>query len=303
MNDNCVNVTASPGETRGDPARLELTPNTAYVTITNEVRTSREDSAFGIDVHREPGTNAIRLTGTIALHATPARVDASIDNPALYVATLLREALARRGIAVRGPALATSEIREKQKYASMTLLDAISSPPLSEIVDVLNHQSVNLYAELILKTMAKERTGEGSFARGASLVRQYLIDIGIAADRLSIVDGSGLSRLDLVSPHAFATLLRAVQRNRGWKAFLNSLPVAGKSGTLESRLKGTCAEGTVRAKTGTLTFARSLAGYATTKDDETLVFALLCNNFTVPVSLADNIQDLVLMRLANFSRR
>jgi D-alanyl-D-alanine carboxypeptidase/D-alanyl-D-alanine-endopeptidase (penicillin-binding protein 4) len=92
-------------------------------------------------------------------------------------------------------------------------------------------------------------------------------------------------------------------RHKYWKEFYNSLPIAGTDGTLESRMRNTKASNNVHAKTGYINYARSLSGYVTTKDGEMLVFTMIANHYTVPTSLANNIQDLVCVRLANFSRK
>ncbi|HET7152544.1 MAG TPA: D-alanyl-D-alanine carboxypeptidase/D-alanyl-D-alanine-endopeptidase [Candidatus Kapabacteria bacterium] len=303
LNNNCIDLTVRPGVNLNDDALIEIFPNTTYVTISNEVRTTRGDSTFAIDVHRDPGTNVIHVTGNIPLNYSSYTLSATVDNPCMYCSTIFRETLAAHGIEVDGSVLGANDLKEKIVYPELRTLDIVFSPPLSEIVKQTNQNSLNFCAEQLLKTIAKERTGVGSFAKGVEMVKKFLSDVGIPPEHLNIVDGSGLSRLDLISPQYMATLLRYMHRSENWKYFYASLPVAGKSGTLESRMKETKAEANVHAKTGYLNFVRSLSGYMTTADNDLVLFSMFTNNYTVPTSLADNIEDLVLMYLANFHGR
>ena len=118
-----------------------------------------------------------------------------------------------------------------------------------------------------------------------------------------IYDGSGLSRLDLVTPNQIVQVLRYMSKHKYWQEFYDSLPIAGIDGSLQSRMKDSPAKDNVRAKTGFIGYVRSLSGYVTTKDGERLVFSMIANHYTVPTSLANAIQDSVCVKLAGFSRK
>jgi len=118
-----------------------------------------------------------------------------------------------------------------------------------------------------------------------------------------ITDGSGLSRLNLVTAKQVVSLLSYIYKSKYFVPFYNSLPIAGVDGTLGNRMQNTLAQDKVRAKTGYLDGVRSLSGYAYTGDNEPVAFSIIVNNFNVPVKLAENIQDLVCLRLANFKRK
>jgi len=145
--------------------------------------------------------------------------------------------------------------------------------------------------------------GEGTFAKGKEIVEETLDGMGVARGSYSYADGSGLSRLNLVSADALVRLLRFMYRNPGFQYFYDALPVAGVDGTLSERMKGTKAENNVRAKTGTLTAASGLAGFLRTSDGEMLAFAIGVNNFLGPKGPVESMQDLALERLAAFSRK
>ena len=138
---------------------------------------------------------------------------------------------------------------------------------------------------------------------GVRAENKVLKEMGINPESLNIVDGSGLSRLDLVTPKQIVALLSFMYKNKNFIPFFNSLPIAGVDGTLGDRMQNTKAQGKIRAKTGFLEGVRSLSGYAFTGDNEPVAFSIIVNNFNVPVKLAENIQDLVCLRLANFKRK
>ncbi len=182
-------------------------------------------------------------------------------------------------------------------------MNSAASLPLTEIIKTINKKSHNLYAEQVLKTLGKELGGSGSISRAVEIEKKFLSNVGIDPDKIVIVDGSGLSRLDLVTPMQVTTLLGYMYRHKYWKEFYNSMPIGGVDGTLENRMKNSRAANNVRAKTGYINAVRSLSGYVTSKDGEMFVFAMMANHYTVPTSLANNLQDLVCIRLANFSRK
>jgi D-alanyl-D-alanine carboxypeptidase/D-alanyl-D-alanine-endopeptidase (penicillin-binding protein 4) len=174
-----------------------------------------------------------------------------------------------------------------------------------------NKESNNLFAELILRTVGKERgssapnpdprrnAARGDDEAGTAVVRAWLESKGIATRAVVIRDGSGLSRLDLVTPESTARLLLAMTSSRAAAEFHDSLPNAGHDGTLGSRLKNMT--GRIFAKTGTLTYTHSLSGYATTQRDDVLVFSILCND-AVADRGAVAIIDQIATAIADFGR-
>jgi len=304
FNDNCVDVIIAPGDSIGKPAKITLNPDTRYATIVNEITTASAESTLTIDYYRERGTNIIHAYGKFPINKSQRVESLTINNPTLYTATVMKETFERKGIKVRGQVFDVDDLPGKQvDYQGMRTLATYTSPSLAEIVKVINKKSQNLYAEQVFKTIGKEIGGKGSIAKATEIVKEFFSGIGIDPDKLMIYDGSGLSRLNMVTPGQIVTLLTYMSKHKYWKEFYDSLPIAGVDGSLEGRMKGTQAENNVRAKTGFVQYVRTLSGYVLTKDDEHLVFSLMVNNYTVPTSLANNIQDLVCVRLANFSRK
>jgi serine-type D-Ala-D-Ala carboxypeptidase/endopeptidase (penicillin-binding protein 4) len=304
FNDNCVDLAVSPGEYIGSTAQIKLNPNTNYVTLKNNIRTVPPDTSANLDYFRKSGTNVINAFGVIPLNGTTRVESLSIDNPSLYTATVLKEMLEAAGIKITGNAVDIDDVKPKREFTTIyQTLNTSTSLPMSEIIKMVNKRSQNLYAEQILKTLGKELGGVGSVSRAVEIEKKFLSGIGMDPDKLMIVDGSGLSRLDLVTPMQAITLLSYMYRHKYWKEFYNSLPIAGVDGTLENRMKNSKATNNVHAKTGYINYVRSLSGYVTTKDGEMFVFTMMANHYTVPTSLVNNIQDLVCVRLANFSRK
>ncbi len=162
--------------------------------------------------------------------------------------------------------------------------------------------SQNLYAETLLKTVGAG-AGPGTTEAGRESVREVLTAWGIPHNAYIIADGSGLSRYNYVTAEALVTVLEKMHDlPRHAEAFEATLPIAGRDGTLDSRMKGTLAEGNVRAKTGFLANVRALSGYVSTRDDELLAFSIIANNFDVRPQVIDDLIDRAVERLANFSR-
>ncbi len=217
---------------------------------------------------------------------------------------VLKNRLEQRGIRVNGYAMDIDDYERVINYDDLELLFVNYSEKLSEIIKVVNKGSQNFFAEQLLKTIGLEKFGFGSVVNGVNAVKEIFAEIGLNPDNIVMADGSGLSHLNMVTPRQVVELLKYMYSNKKvYYDFYNSLPIAGVDGTLGKRMKNTSAENVVRAKTGYIGFVRSLSGYAVTGDKEPIAFSMIANNFSVPVKLADNLQDLVCLRLTNFRRK
>jgi D-alanyl-D-alanine carboxypeptidase/D-alanyl-D-alanine-endopeptidase (penicillin-binding protein 4) len=302
FNDNCIDITVLYDRAEGSPV-LKISPPSKYVIVLNNVTAVPEDSITSIDVYRERGTNVVKVFGTIRESDDTVKTYCTVNNPTQYTMVILKEILERRGITVQGYPMDIDDISAQIDYARLTRLFAHYSVPLRDIVKVINKNSQNFFAEQLLKTIGLEVKNYGTFENGVEGCKEVFEEMGINPESMVMVDGSGLSRLNMVTPRQIVNLLTYMYNSSQYVPFYNSLPIAGVDGTLAGRLKNSRAEGRVRAKTGFLGFARSLSGYAMTADNEPVVFSIIGNNFNVPVKLAENLQDLVSLRLANFSRK
>ena len=189
--------------------------------------------------------------------------------PATNAAAVLTALLRARGVTVEG------EAGEGRAPAGTTVVAAIDSPPLSDVVGVLLQESDNLTAELLVKELGVRFGGAGTTAAGLEVVRSTLPSLGLAPEGLTWADGSGLDRSTRLTCDALQALLG---RDGDQGAVSRGLPVAGRNGTLARRFTAGPAAGRIRAKTGSLQGVTGLAGWAATGDGRSMPFALLAND-------------------------
>jgi D-alanyl-D-alanine carboxypeptidase/D-alanyl-D-alanine-endopeptidase (penicillin-binding protein 4) len=211
------------------------------------------------------------------------------DQPPLFAAQQLVFALRSAGVSVP-PGTPTGS---GATPADATELAVVNSPRLATLIRMTNVPSDNFFAEMLLKVLGARFGGGGSSAAGATVVRGQLAVFGVHA---RVEDGSGLSRRDVTSPRQVVMVLRAMASNPD---FVSSLAVAGRTGTLASRMRGTAAAGRCRGKTGTLHDVSDLAGYCTARDGHTLAFAFLMNSVDPPS--ARGLQDSMTVALARYN--
>jgi D-alanyl-D-alanine carboxypeptidase/D-alanyl-D-alanine-endopeptidase (penicillin-binding protein 4) len=296
FNENSVRVTVTPGSAAGDVAAVTVDLPDNGLTIDNQLRTT-VDSIVSIEARRLPGSPRLELRGSIPIRSAPATRVVSVDNPTLFLAKALRNGLIERGIDVRAGAVDIDDLPDAPLRDHAVELAAHRSPPLSTLAVRLMKASQNLYAETLLKTIgAAGGTPTGPAAR--MLAQSALQGWGVPPEFLILRDGSGLSRYDYVTPETLVTILAHVaadDRLRG--PFETALPVAGRDGTLATRMKGTPAEGNVRAKTGSMANVRALSGYATTTAGEPLAFSIIANNFDATPTIVTDAIDAIVVRL------
>lgn len=298
FNDNCIDVRIAPGDSVGAPPKLKYFPQTAYITMENDLVTVHEDSTTKFDYHREDGTNNMRFFGEISMSDEPFPDYITVHNPALYTATVFSEVLLANGISFQGNIGEIDYDHRVPDYDQMTSLVQYKSPPLSKIVEVINKKSQNFYAEQVLKTLGYERYGDGTFDGGIRAVEAFLGSNGVATEHMNVADGSGLSRRNLVSPFQMATVLRTMYSGKYKDVYLATLPIGGGDGTLSTRFKGTVAERRVRAKTGYVGFVRTLSGFVQTRDNEDIIFSVLVNHYTTNTSVINTFQDNIITLVA-----
>ena len=303
FNDNCLSITFTPGDSIGSLVRYKLNPNTQFVNIINHVKTGGQKSKTQISLQRERNTNNIMCNGLLSINDIKKQEWFSIENPTLFAATVFKEVLQSNGLTVNGCAKDIDDL-DSYSYQYQDTDDVIEhySPPLEEIITSINKDSHNLYAELLFRVLGKEISGEGNALKATEDEKAFFYKMGINSDLLKIVDGSGLSRLNLLTPMSVIKLLSFMRKHKYGPTFYNSLSIAGIDGTLQNRMRGTAAQGNVHAKTGYIDGVRALSGFITTQDGEELVFSMICNHYTVPTDLASHLQDSVCELLANFSR-
>lgn len=291
-NEGSVDLVIRAGSIAGDPVEIQVHPEAGRLQVDNRLVTAAETGTGMLRLKRLPGTSRVIVEGQIPAKAAPFVRTASVDNPTAFFVSAFRDALIGEGIQVHGDAVDIDDFLAKPDLSDARAIVSHRSPPLRAIAASMMRVSQNQYAEALLKAI-------GGRDKAANVLNRW----GLANDSYVIADGSGLSRYNYVTSEALVRVLRQMRSEpKHAQAFSDSLPVAGRDGPLSRRLAGTPAEGRVRAKTGTVDNVRAITGYVDTVAGESLLFAILANNFTVPASTIDAAADKALQRLATFTR-
>jgi D-alanyl-D-alanine carboxypeptidase/D-alanyl-D-alanine-endopeptidase (penicillin-binding protein 4) len=306
-----VNLQIRPGAVGGRPI-VSSVPGGTDIEVENEAMTvARGRSTISVGLSGYNGKIVVR--GQIAKNARVVGRSVPVADPAQYTASVLNELLKKRGIiaaqgvraahtAEESPVTGRSVFAPALDTADRVRVLAIhNSPPLVDILSVVNHKSHNLMAETALRTVGRVAVGEGSAEAGTRAVMHLLEESAPGTgDGLTIVDGSGLSPLNRVNARAFIHVLSFMAKSPMFSNFWQTLPEAGASNGLH-RMYRTSAEGNLRAKTGTIDNVSSLSGYVRAEDGEQLVFSIISNG--VPSTYrAKRIEDAIGARIASFNR-
>ena len=307
-NDNTADLRIAPGSAVGDAAAVDLAPGSGLALV-NLVRTTEaapERARGSINVERRIDRPELVVSGMIPLGAPPVSRTVAVLNTTLFFAQSLKDALIARGITVTGEAVDGDDISQELLHsapAGRRVLVTTTSAPLGEVATVLMKVSQNQYAETFLKTLGAARGGLGTTTAGRRAAAEIFRGWGIPDDGYVVSDGSGLSRYNYIAPATITAILaRMHQDDRHRDAFAATLPIAGRDGTIASRMRRSRAEGNAIAKTGSIANVRALSGYVKTRDGEVLAFSVVANDFVIPSSTVTWIMDLGVEILANFSR-
>ena len=315
INDNVVFVNILPADRPGEKAFVTVTPFADYYRLDNRIITTPAGTGRKFFVNREPGSTVLTLWGNMPLDDAGANEALAIEDPAEFAAALFRQLLEKRGIVVYGrqrtrhtelatlstftvtalaPSRGGSNDPRPLKSDQSVVLASYESQPLLQDVRVINKVSQNLHAEILLRLLGRERGTAGTIEGGLEVLRGFLNQAGISADQYVFYDGSGLSRQNLVTPHATVQLLRYAAGQPWGAAFKNTFPVSGVDGSLSDRLNAPRLQGRIFGKTGSLGGVKTLSGYATTDRGETVAFSILSNNFNLPAKrVTDAIDQIV----------
>jgi len=325
INDNVVFVSILPADRPGERAFVNVSPFADYYHLDNRIMTTPQGTGpRKIYINREPGSNLLTLWGNIPQDDAGANEALAIDDPADFAARLLRRLLEKRGIVVYGkPRTHHTELANLSTFSVTTLASAsgggderqprplnqplvlasYQSQPLVQDLRVINKVSQNLHAEILLRLLGREKGASGTIEGGMEVVRGFLTQAGISSDEYIFYDGSGLSRQNLVTPHAIVKLLEYADKQPWIADYLDSFPVAGVDGSLAERFHGTQAQGRVRAKTGSLGHVKALSGYITTLKGERLAFSIMANNQNLPSKTVLDAIDKIVNVLVDDSKK
>ncbi len=289
VSDNVIAMTIAPGDKAGDLATLSLSPPLEYFSIDNRIATVTGRGEAQVHLSRAPGRRQLLLWGTIPARGPSVREQVAVDDPALYAACALYDALTRRGVMVLGHPVARHRAAEDAYQAPIgPILASRTSPPLAELLQVTNKVSQNLHAELLLREVGRQTgrsgTREATRENGLAAMNSFLVEAGGSMADSRLDDGSGLSRNAQVTPKLVTQLLSYMFHSPLREDWIPMLPVGGEDGTLSRRLCCSTDAHAIHAKTGTLARAIALSGYAESKTRGWLAFSILVNDFAAPAA-------------------
>ena len=296
--DNKFSIYYRSGTKKGDTTIIKkISPEIPNMKVLNYVRTGAyADNAF---IYGVPYEDLRYVKGTIPANKTNYEIEGSMPDPSLFCAQSLDSSLKKIGVVIiKSPTTIRLLKSETTNYKPQNTkrLFTQTSHTLDKIVYQTNIQSNNLFAETLLKTIAWNKTKLGNDQTGIDIVTDYLRSKGVDLKGFYMADGCGLSRFNAISTKQLSEILRVITKDTLlFKKFYESLPVAGKSGSLGRLCKGTFAENNLHAKSGYMTRVRSYAGYVTTKKGKLLSFAIIVNNYDCgPAEMKEKLEKVMI---------
>ena len=323
VNDNVVFVSILPADRPGEKAFVSVKPFADYYRLDNRIITTPAGTGRKFFVNREPGSTVLTLWGNMPLDDAGANEALAIEDPAEFAAGLFRQLLEKRGIVIYGhqrtrhtelATLSTFSVNAVAPARGGRLSDRLGdkdndgqprplktdqpitlasyeSKPLLQDIRVINKVSQNLHAEILLRLLGRERGNAGTVEGGLEVLRGFLTKAGVSSDEYVFYDGSGLSRQNLVTPHAIVQLLRYCSMQPWGADYKATFPVAGVDGSLTERFTSPRLRNRIMAKTGALGGVKTLSGYATTDSGQVVAFSILSNNFNLPAKRVTEVID------------
>jgi serine-type D-Ala-D-Ala carboxypeptidase/endopeptidase (penicillin-binding protein 4) len=267
--------------------------------LVNRSVTTAENQPSFVNITRDFKGSTLQIQGQLPVNAEPTLVNLPALDPTEHFLRRLRSLLKTEEISVTQVFVSPFSMKYGEELAG------IDSPPLSELLIETNTNSNNLFAESLLRALAIKKPpspNQATADAGLELMKTSLTQLGVDPTGYSIVDGSGLSRKNSVSPETLVQVLQAMAKSPSAPVYRASLPVAGRSGTLKNRFLKTPAEGIVQAKTGTMTGVVSLAGYVNAPNYDALVFSIMVNQSGQPASVVRQAMDEIVVMLAQLQR-
>ena len=282
IDDNCFNAIITPGKV-GSKASVSVSSNIP-IMFTGDVRTIAANSKDLNDKYCEldvsySDKNHYHLSGCIAVSADKTPLKFAVIDSVEYFSKILKNELKQKKITYTGSFIE----RNQRTNAQLSLLSSSQSAPLSELLTVMLKKSNNLYADAIFRTLgAHYYNVQGTWRNGGDAVKQILRKkAGINLENLVIADGSGLSRLNLVSADKLMEILQYIAANNTKLKMIEMLPIAGVDGTLQNRKSFNQApfKETIRAKTGYIQGCYNLAGFIQKSDGGYVAFVQLLSGY------------------------
>ncbi len=304
INDNLYKVFFKPGSSVGKSAEvLRTEPFIPNLAFTNYMKTGKEGSGDNGYIYAAPFQYNAILRGTIPAGVDEFFIKGAIPDPALFAAQIITEYLKKNGIIIKNDA---TKLNERIEYNSKNLIIEISSPPLKDIVYIVNKRSNNLYTEMLLRSIGLVKKNSGSIDSGIDALKEYFTNEGINTDALDLADGCGLSRNNCITAKMMVDVLTLATKKTCFNSFFNSLGVTGDPNDISYYSKygvGTELAFNGRIKSGLINNVRSHSGYVKDKSGRTIVFSLIANNYNGSTSAIDKIHISIMVALAKLTNK
>jgi serine-type D-Ala-D-Ala carboxypeptidase/endopeptidase (penicillin-binding protein 4) len=302
VQDNVVDLAITPGAKSGEPCRISTKPETGYLEFVNRTRTTATNVPAGISIVRPVGERRVYVTGTLPLKYGTYVDAVTVPDPAGWFVEMLREALEKDGIVLRGKTRTRSWPEDSRlDFAPYKEIGFTESAPVREIVANMLKPSQNLYAQLLLLQAGVKSAQRAGTAEDAGIreLKAFVKRAGIDPGEVLMDEGSGLSRSGLVTPNALVGVLKYMSGHAHWNIFREALPAPGE-GTLRTRFRdwrdlAAAGKPELRAKTGSIRYVSSLSGYLGGANREPLAFAIMLNAYDGPDSARDQVEAVVRM--------
>ncbi len=293
--DNLYEIHFSSPKSAGEATTIKsIIPEIEGLELENKVHSSSKTGDHTI-VYGAPGSYQQYIEGTIPVDQSDFVVKAAMPDPPVAAAKAFLKSLRESGIQLSG-GINRLPANNNEK---VTLLATQLSPPLKDLIVPLNKESLNLYAEHLLREVGRKSSGGPSFEKGIEAYQQFCRNKGIDTTGFYPADGSGLSRSNALTAKTLVETIKYMYDSKNREIFFRSLPVAGVDGTLKNSFKGTPLEKNVRAKTGSMQRVRSIAGTLNTRSGKTILFAVLLNNFDLTSREASKLLESILLSFYN----
>ena len=276
-------------------------PNLEFDNYVKSMLTKKDESYILGAPYQE---NRI-IKGGIPINEKFYEISGSIPDPAYLTAFELDMELRSLGVKITHPATTVRKIKSETKDYQNIKKNTITttwSPQLISIINLTNTYSINLYAEHLINQIGVYKYRSGDTGSGAQATQNFWAENKLDSDGFYVNDGSGLSRFNGVTAKQLVGILQHMYKSKNKQLFINSLPIAGQSGTLTNVGKGTAAAGNIHAKSGYMTRVRSYAGYVTTKNKKNIAFALIVNNFNCTPAEMKYKMEKIMIKLAEIEK-
>jgi len=301
FNFNTVTVYIEPGKSVGERPRVVVDPDIDYLRIRNKaVTTGNKRSRRKLIVNRleRKGYDEIIVKGGLTKNVARKRFFLNVTDPQRYTASSFKRFLNQAGVQVTG------KVKRGLVPKGATLVVDHESPPLGRILRGLNKFSNNFIAEQILRTLGAQFMGEpGTTENGVLLLQEYMQELGYTPDQYRMVDGSGLSKTNLVTPDQVIALLEDAHSDLSiFPEFISALGVMGLDGSVIDRMDDNKEAQKIRVKTGTLNHVSALSGYFQSQDGERFAFSILLNDVRCSNGKATKLEDEIMEIALKFQR-